>query len=228
MNPSVDKKVIADAYEQDESAAAAEYGAQFRRDIESFVPAEAVEAVVIPGRFELPPLDGFQHYAFVDPSGGSQDSMTLAVAHRENGKAVLDAVREKKPPFSPEAVVGGFADLLKSYSISEVNGDRYAGEWPREQFRRNGIEYKTAEKTKSELYPELLPALNSGSCELLDSKRLISQLLHLERKTSRAGRDTVDHAPGGAHDDVANAVAGVLTLAAKGRCEEDEFPGITP
>ena len=227
MNPSVDKKMIADAYEQDESAAAAEYGAQFRRDIESFVPAEAVEAVVIPGRFELPPLDGFQHYAFVDPSGGSQDSMTLAVAHRENGKAVLDAVREKKPPFSPEAVVGEFADLLKSYSISEVNGDRYAGEWPKEQFRRNGIEYKTAEKTKSELCLELLPALNSGSCELLDSKRLTSQLLHLERKTSRAGRDTVDHAPG-AHDDLANAVAGVLTLAAKGRCEEDEFPGITP
>jgi hypothetical protein len=31
----------------------------------------------------------------------------------------------------------------------------------------------------------------------------------LERRTSRMGRDAVDHAPG-AHDDIANAVAGAL------------------
>ena len=54
MNPSVDEQVIAEAYNQDESAAAAEYGAQFRRDIEGFVSAEAVGAVVVPGRYELP------------------------------------------------------------------------------------------------------------------------------------------------------------------------------
>lgn len=37
MNPTVDERVIADAYEQDEAAAAAEYGAEFRRDVESFI-----------------------------------------------------------------------------------------------------------------------------------------------------------------------------------------------
>ena len=29
--------------------------------------------------------------------------MTLAIAHNEKGTAILDAVREHKPPFSPEA-----------------------------------------------------------------------------------------------------------------------------
>ena len=212
MNPSVDEQVIAEAYAQDESVAAAEYGAQFRRDIESFVSTEAVDAVVVTGRYELPRVSGVRYHAFVDPSGGSQDSMTLAIAHNEKGTAVLDAVREHKPPFSPEAVVSEFAGMLKAYRLSTVTGDRYGGEWPREQFRKRGIEYRPAEKTKSELYLELLPAINSAKVELLDNARLLSQLRSLERRTSRVGRDTVDHGPGG-HDDVANAVAGALVGA---------------
>ena len=212
MNPAVDPKVIQDAYEQDEAAAAAEYGAQFRRDIEGFVSAEAVGAVVVPGRYELPRVSEVRYFGFVDPSGGSQDSMTLAIAHRENGKAVLDAVREHKPPFSPEGVASEFAEVLKAYHISTVTGDRYGGEWPREQFRKRGIEYKPAEKTKSELYLELLPAINSGKVELLGNARLLAQLRSLERRSSRIGRDSVDHGPGG-HDDLANAAAGALVGA---------------
>ena len=212
MNPSVDEQVIAEAYAQDESVAAAEYGAQFRRDIEGFVSPEAVDAVVVPGRYELPRVSGVRYHAFVDPSGGSQDSMTLAIAHSERGTAVLDAVREHKPPFSPEAVASEFAEALKAYRVSTVMGDRYGGEWPREQFRKRGIEYRPAKKTKSELYLELLPAINSAKVELLDNARLLSQLRSLERRTSRIGRDTVDHGPDG-HDDLANAVAGALVGA---------------
>jgi hypothetical protein len=64
------------------------------------VTQEAVDACIIPGRFELPPVAHAQHIAFVDPSGGSQDSMTLAIGHVESEYAVLDLVRERKPPFS--------------------------------------------------------------------------------------------------------------------------------
>ena len=144
MNPSVDEQVIAEAYAQDESVAAAEYGAQFRRDIEGFVSVEAVGAVVVPERYELPRVSKVRYFGFVDPSGGSQDSMTLAIAHSERGTAVLDAVREHKPPFSPEAVASEFAEVLKAYRVSTVMGDRYGGEWPREQFRKRGIEYRPA------------------------------------------------------------------------------------
>jgi hypothetical protein len=65
--------------------------------------------------------------------------------------AVLDAVYERRPPFSPEAVVSEFVELLKTYRATEVVGDRYGGEWPREQFRKLGIEYRVAEKPKSKL-----------------------------------------------------------------------------
>ncbi len=212
MNPAVPEQVIADAYEADPESATAEYGAQFRRDIEGFVSAEAVDSVTVPGRFELPPVSGTRYFGFTDPSGGGQDSFALAVAHYENGKAVLDCVREKRPPFSPEAVAQEFAEVLKQYHVSTVTGDRYGGEWPREQFRKHGIEYRPSEKTKSEIYLELLPAINSGKLELLDNKRLLTRLRALERRTSRVGRDTIDHPPG-SHDDLVNAMAGAATRA---------------
>ena len=62
------------------------------------------------------------------------------------------------------------------------------------------------------LYRDLLPLVNAGRLELLDLPRLQTQLLGLERRTARGGRDSIDHAPG-AHDDVANAVAGACVAA---------------
>lgn len=213
MNPTVLQGIIDGAFEEDPIAAAAEYGAEFRSDVESYITQEAVDACIVPGRFELPPVAGTQYIAFADPSGGSQDSMTLAVGHAESEHAVLDLVRERKPPFSPEAVVKEFAEDLKTYGISEVIGDRYGGEWPRERFLTHGIQYRIADKTKSEIYQAALPMLNSGRVELLDNKTLRTQLVGLERRTARGGKDSIDHRPGG-RDDVVNAAAGVLISCA--------------
>ena len=215
MNPVVPRSVIDRAYERDPASAAAEYGAQFRTDIEAFISREVIDAATMPERFELAPLSSVPYCAFCDPSGGSADSMTLAIAHREEDRGVLDAVREVRPPFSPEATVREFADLLARYDVTEVAGDRYAGEWPRERFRERGITYAPSEKPKSDLYKELLPSLNSGKIELLDLPRLHAQFVGLERRTARGGRDSIDHAPG-AHDDVANAAAGALVRAITG------------
>jgi hypothetical protein len=101
---------------------------------------------------------------------------------------------------------------LKTYRITKVKGDRYAGEWPREAFRKYGITYEPSADPKGVLYLNLLPLVNSGKVRLLGNKRLVMQLIGLERRTSRAGRDSVDHAPGG-HDDLANAAAGALLSA---------------
>jgi hypothetical protein len=162
MNPTVPQSVVDEATEADPASAAAEYGAEFRTDVETFVAREVVDAAVVPGRHELPPAANNAYLAFVDPSGGSADSMTLAIAHRDGECGVVDAVRERRPPFSPDDVVSEFAALLKAYDITEVHGDRYAGEWPRERFRTHGIEYVPAEKPKSDIYRDLLPILNSG------------------------------------------------------------------
>jgi hypothetical protein len=118
----VDQAVIDEAFARDPASATAEYGAQFRADIESFVSREAVDAVVIPGRLELPPVPGVKYLAFVDPSGGAADAMTLAIAHADKQVRILDAVREVTPPFRPESVVRDFVALLSRYRITRVTG----------------------------------------------------------------------------------------------------------
>jgi hypothetical protein len=215
MNPGISQAVVDRAFEDDPASAAAEWGAQFRSDVETLFAREALDAVVVRGRFELPPVPGVSYIGFVDPSGGSADSFTLAIAHRDPaGVPVLDLMREAKPPFSPEAVTAEFAGECRRYNVGSVTGDKYAGEWPREQFRKCGIEYVTSELTRSELYLEALPMVNSSSVELLDNSRLLGQLAGLERRVGRSGRDAIDHRPA-SHDDCANAAAGALIFATR-------------
>ncbi|MBO0738353.1 MAG: hypothetical protein J2P48_17565, partial [Alphaproteobacteria bacterium] len=213
MNPTVPQSFLAEQYELDPLSAAAEYGAEFRSDVDAFVTREALDEVISKGCHEIPPAHGVAYKGFVDPSGGSADSMTLAIGHvdRKTGRAVLDLLRERRPPFSPEAVVEEFVRTLHSYRIARVEGDHYAGEWPKERFRKSGIHYDIAKKRKSDIYLEFLPILNASRCELLDDRRLYNQLLGLERRTARGGHESIDHGPG-AHDDVANVTAGVMVM----------------
>ena len=211
LNPTFDQRAVAKAYEEDPASAQAEFGAQFRTDVESFISREAIDAVVVPGRVELPRVAGVRHVGFLDFAGGGSigaDSAVLAIAHTEQTTprdprtdkrtiAILDLVREMRPPFSPELVCQEFADTLRSYGLSTATSDRWAGQFPVEQMRKHGIRVEPSERAKSDIYRDLLPVVNSGACELLDLPRLTAQLAGLERRTARGGRDSIDHPPGG-------------------------------
>jgi hypothetical protein len=214
FNPSLDKRIVDRAYERDPIAAAAEFGAQWRTDISAFFSREAVMACVDPGVMERPYCTGTAYSAFVDPSGGSADSMTLAISHKQkDGTPVLDLIREVRPPFAPENVVAEFCETLKAYRCNRVVGDRYAGEWPREQFAKRGVKFDHSDRSATGLFLELLPLINAGQASLLEHRRLIDQLIGLERRTMfGTGRDTVGH-PRNAHDDIAVAAAGAILLA---------------
>jgi len=214
MNPSIPQSEVDKAMRRDPERARAEYLAEFRRDVDGFVSREVVEACTVAGRKELPFVRGPRYRGFVDPSGGSKDAMTLAIAHLEGDVAVLDCVRVRKPPFSPDAVAKEFAETLRSYGLRRVKGDRYGGEWPRERFSAHGVTYVPSKKTKSDIYGELLPLLNAERCALLDHRLTCGQLINLERRTARGGRDSIDHPPGG-HDDAINAAAGALVDVAR-------------
>lgn len=211
-SPQIESEV-ARAYSEDPVAAAAEYGAEFRSDVQVFVTPEVVAAAIVRDRKELPPQAGIRYFGFTDPSGGSADGFTLAISHAEMGhKVVLDLLKEWEPPFSPGTVVREIAKELRRYNLRWVTGDHYGGEWPSVLFMEEGIGYELSDATKSQIYLDFLSIINSHACELLDDKKLKTQLLALDRKTSRVGRDSVDHPPGG-HDDVANAAAGAVRMA---------------
>ncbi len=211
MHPTINRRQITREYEKDPANAAAEFGAQWRDDISAFVSLDMVEAVIDSGVDERPPMAGVTYQAFVDPSGGRSDSMCIAIAHADGDVGVLDVLREITPPFSPEDAVAEFAELLLAYGVRTVVGDRFGAEWTAERFRTRLITYEQSAKPKSDLYRELLPILTAGRCRLLDHPRLTSQLVSLERRTARGGRDRIDH-PRGLHDDAANVCAGVMVM----------------
>ena len=134
------------------------------------------------------------------------------VAHREADRVIIDLVRERRPPFSPTDVCLELSAAVRSYGIGSVQSDKYAGSWVVESLAAQGIRCEQSAEPKSSLYTNLLPLLNSNRIALLDHPRLVAQLCGLERRTTRSGRDSIDHAPGG-HDDLANAVAGAAALA---------------
>jgi len=213
LNPTIADSVIARAMEADPAAAQAEWFANFRNDLAAFLDMDLIEKAVEVGRRERGPLRRMEYVGFTDPSGGSHDAFTLAIGHRDGERIVLDVCRGIRPPFDPSQVVKEFCDVLKSYRLHSVCGDRYSGEWVVEAFAKHGVHYQHSDLTKSELYLESLPLFAQGVVDLLDYPPLLLELQQLERRTSRSGKDSVDHAVG-SHDDLANSCCGVLALVA--------------
>ena len=124
MNPTVPQRLIDEAMERDPASARAEYLAEFRADLEALLTREAVRACVVSrlsGTARRPP--GIATLPLSIRAVAVSDSMTLAIAHKEKARRttgsqqgsnrirqddddnwliVLDAVRERVPPFSPE------------------------------------------------------------------------------------------------------------------------------
>jgi hypothetical protein len=213
FNPLLPQSVIDAALVRDPEAAAAEWFSQFRSDISDFIDRELIESAIDRG-ITVRPQTGFYHKAFADPSGGRGDAFTAAIAHEEpaGNRVVLDCLYERRAPFDPSSVVADIARLLRSYNLNEITGDRYAAGWVVDGFGKELINYVQSERDKSELYLDALPLFTTGRARLLDNERLLHQLVGLERRTARGGRDRVDHAPGAA-DDLANAACGALVLA---------------
>jgi hypothetical protein len=215
MNPTYDRRAIARAFTRDPVVAASEFGSggfvTFRQARQACFDEDAVRACIATDRREVAPQPGTRYVGFIDAAQGQRagDSMTLGIAHREGSRAVLDLVREVEPPFNPAAVTSGFAEILRGYSIHEVVGDRVSLGFVLNEFAAVGIKFRPSTLSKSDLFAELLPLVNTGRVELLDHPTLRTQLLALERRAVRGGRDSIDH-PRGAHDDVANAAAGAL------------------
>jgi hypothetical protein len=214
FNPTIEQSEIDRLLAKDPARNRAEYLAEFRTDIEAYISLDVVNACVERGVFERAPQSrGIEYVAFTDPSGGSVDSFTLAVGHYDHIKqtVVLDCLREVAAPFSTEKAVEDLCATLRDYNVHSIQGDRYAGLWPVEAFIRYNMAYEQSAAPKSDLYRDLVPFLNSQRIQLLDHPKLVGQLTSLERRVARGGKDSIDHPPG-AHDDLANAVAGLCAM----------------
>jgi hypothetical protein len=172
----------------------------------AFFDGDSIQKAIVPGMRRIAPVIGRGYFAFVDMSGGSSDDACLAIAHTEAGRSVLDCLvsQDGGVPFDPALAVRKFVQILRDYGLSRVTGDAYAGETFRRAFAEAGVNYRTSKLAKTDIYEKLEPKLNAGEVELLDLPKLSEQLMTLIVRGAR-----VDHPPG-AHDDWANAAAGVI------------------
>ncbi|GEK72947.1 MULTISPECIES: hypothetical protein [Halomonas] len=210
FNPTIDRRVIDDAIEEDPEGAKSEWLGQFRDDISGFIQREVVERAMRTDPLEYGHVKGVKYFGFADPAGGGKDEFTMAIGHVEDETTVIDVVRGQRG--TPAQIVAEYAELFKAYGVRKIVSDRFAGTWPADEFKKHGIECEQSASPKSQLYADALSRFNSGQVELPPDDKLVTQLCNLERRTSRGGRDSIDH-PAGQHDDRANAVCGLLDVA---------------
>jgi hypothetical protein len=217
LNPSLDPKIIDKDMERDRSRALSEWYAEFRDDLSSYIPRELIEGAVDSGVKVRPPIPGVRYSAFTDPSGGVSDSFCASVSHREGFEGetvVVDCVIEVPSPCNPVDAARTIAMTLKEYGVTTVTGDRYAAGFAVDAFSRFGCTYRHSERDRSQIYIDALPLFTAGRVRLVDSRKLITQLSQLERKTT-SGRDKISHPERSRHhDDIANSVCGSLLMAA--------------
>jgi hypothetical protein len=221
FNPRLDEPEqaaeIARLTADDPERAAAEWLSVWRSDLSSLLDRAVMEALVDLAVYEEREPSPCNHYvAFSDESGGNGgDASTLAIAHLDNNKRIVqDLIRVWKPPFSPSAVIKEKAKLLKLYRIRVLVGDGWAGGLPADLYRTEAITYTKSELNKSEIYIAFLHLANSGR-PILDHPPTIGEALGLERRVRWGGGESVDH-PTSGHDDAINALAGACVLAATG------------
>ena len=215
FNPTLATSVIDRARASDPEGSRAEWDAEFRSDLASFLDDSLLSAIVDYSRpLELPPVHSKKYSGFVDPSGGRHDAFTICIGHKAGDAFIADVIWGTKPPFDPAEVAATYSALVKDYRISQVHGDNYSGDWVVNAFKDNGIRYQRSEKPKSQLYLEALPLFTRELISIPDLPPLLKELRLLERQTHRSGKHFVDHGRYGS-DDFANALCGCAVHVAK-------------
>jgi len=83
FNSTVPESFIQQELDRDPEAAAAEWLSEFRADLADYIQREVIEDAVDSDCRERPYHSGLRYVGFIDPSSGSGDSMTLAIATRK-------------------------------------------------------------------------------------------------------------------------------------------------
>jgi len=213
FRPGFSKSKLEAARLRDPAAFESEFLARFRSDLTAmYDPAVIDQAVNYDRPMELPfRAEAGDYVAFVDcAGGGGKDSYAIALGRLEGEKIIIDVIRSRAPKFNPEDVTREYCDLLKSYGIGQVVGDKFSGDFASNCFAKFGISYVRAEKTKSECYLEAEGIFNTARVGLPNRETTISQLKALVRKVRSGGRDSVDTDSAQGHEDEANVVAGLI------------------
>ena len=214
MNPKLPAGVVASAIAENKARGSAEFMNVWREDIADFIPLDLIEATTDWGVTKREPVKGTFYFAYGDQAGGTgRDSFTLAIAHLEKDVLLVDAMRERVPRFVASDVIRDCIALLRTYRIDTIMSDDYGGGHYADEWRRGGMKWRDSPHKKSDIYVAFLALLEAKRAVVLDHSKYRTQAVALERRIV-GGNEVIDH-PASSHDDIVNAVAGVLVYATR-------------
>lgn len=143
------------------------------------------------------------------------NAWTIAVAHIEGGKLVIDLARQwqgsKADPLSPRTVLGEMAALLRPYGVEFLLTDQWGFDFAREPASDVGlvlVEKTWTAPSKLAAYDALRLRLSTGAIELPPDPLVRADLLSVRRRVTTNG--VAIHLPttgDGRHADYASALA---------------------
>ncbi len=213
LNPTFSPSILDRERRRSEEKFRREYLAEFTDSITGWVDPEILDACIVRGRRELPPVSDGLYVAAVDPAS-RHDDFALAVLHRQpDGCIVVDRVAKwtgtKSAPLVSRVVLGEIRTILRHYALNAAIGDQFCFDIIKQEFLEVGIYYEIRTfglQTRADIFGNLKHLLLQGRIQLVDDPELLGQLRHLhEEKTPRGQIDV--RPSGGVHDDLAVAVA---------------------
>ena len=114
----------------------------------------------------------------------------------------------------PRQVISDIVGLLRTYGITEACGDNAGAGFHQEDWRSHPVAYRKWPETTSDNYLTALPPFLARRVRLVDNATARNQLVTLERRVGAGDKENVSHPQhANAHDDVATAICGVITMA---------------
>ena len=201
MNPSwwtpariEDVKRNPDAYKTD-------FLAEFADAEGALIPGVHIEAAVRAAPADVPPENGYQYAAEMDP-GVRSNAWTLVVTRMVGKRTQCVLAREwtgsKTEPIDPIATLRAVRACVAPYRVERVGSDQYGIDFIRAIGRdlrdKDGnptplevTEYQATRKSNDEGYTDLAQRFAVGEMEIPDNPNLVSDLRRLVRKTVATG-----------------------------------------
>jgi hypothetical protein len=125
MNPTLTNSKLESQHRLDPVRYQREYEAEFAEDLETFLPSAWVESAMVPGRYELAPLESARYVAAVDitglGTGRNPDAFTLSIGHYEKDVFVQDVCKgwrkQRQSSMDLGGIVAEIATILKRYRV---------------------------------------------------------------------------------------------------------------
>jgi len=212
MNPTISEDVFTEAQRENPEHYRREYLAEFTDSLVGWIARELLDAVVISGRRELPPVRDAIYIAVVDPAFRSSDFAFSILCKIGEHITVLYSTRwtgTRQAPLELELILKQIKDVLSPYGIGAVVGDQFCFPVIKQLFEKLGIfyaEFSFGAHTRASIYGNLRQLISQRRISFIDEPELLRQLRCLEEIKAPNGNIDI-RPPGSSNDDMAITVA---------------------